>query len=64
MPAITGNGIPRQMRSSDEDRRVNVRLQFTQGPTLHYQEHLGALDRNLSDVTLVDDDLLIKATGV
>ena len=63
MPAIIGNDIPRQVRGSDKDGRVNVRLRFSQGPALHNEEHLGALDRNLSDVTLVDDDLLIKVTG-
>ena len=64
MSTISGDDIPRQVRGSGEDRRVNVRLRFPQGPALHYQEHLGALNRNLSDVTLVDDDLLIRVTGV
>jgi len=63
MPMITGDDIPRQVRRSDEDRRVNVRLRFSQGPALHYEEHLGALDRDFSDVTLVNDDLLIKMAG-
>ena len=62
MLTITGSDIPRQVRGSDKDRRVNIRLRFPQGPALHNKEHLGALDRNLSDVTLVDDDLLIKVT--
>ena len=62
MLAITRNDVPRQVRGSDKDRRVNVRLRFPQGPALHNKEHLGALDRNLSDFTLVDDDLLIKVT--
>jgi len=63
MPVVTGDDIPRQVTRSCEDGRVDVRLRFPQGPALHYKEHLGALDRNLSDVTLVDDDLLIRVTG-
>jgi len=62
VPVISGNDIPRQVGCSDKNSRVNVRLRFPQGPALHYKEHLGALDRNLSDITLVNDDLLIKVT--
>ena len=52
--------IPRQVGGSNKDRRVDVRLRFPHGPALHNKEHLGTLDRDFGDFTLVNDDLLVK----
>lgn len=59
MPAVIVSDVPRQIGRSSKDRRVYLRLRFSQGPAFHYEEHLGALDRHFGDVTLVDDYVLI-----
>ena len=63
MLAAFENDIPRQVGCSEKDRRINVRLRFPQGPALHYEEHLGALDGDFSDVALVNDDLLVEVAA-
>lgn len=60
MRGVSGGDIPCQVVCGDKDGLINVRLRFPQGPTLHYEEHLGTLDRDLSDFTLVDDHFLVK----
>ena len=65
MRAITGadnlDDIPRQISCSGKDRRIDVRLQFPQGPALHYKEHLGTLDRHFSDFALISNHILVNA---